>query len=583
MTATADILDDLPDRISVDCPFREKDKVAAVPGARWNTSLRRWSTPLSWAACLALREEFGADLTIGPELKTWAKEQASLKKSMSALRTAMSLDEVSPDARLTKDWLDGFGLFEYQKVDAIAMATAKSYLLMNETGVGKTRSALAALAITNEIGENPFPALIVAPKSMLRVWRDEIPRFFPEATISVVEGTPTKAAKALTPGSDIYIIGWGSLRKYSRLARYGSEKTDPKDAVDKELQALELQSVIYDECHRAKSPKALCTRAAWAVAANCEYRYGLTGSPIQDTVEDLYGVLHLLFPDDYPTKSAYERYVETEWNMWGGRDVKGIYPHRRKEFYANFDTIARRVTKDMALPFLPPRVYEVRWVTLPPKLRKAYESMKETYIAELSDGGVMTAANQLVRAGMLTRLANAELKFDEEDPEKYEYVSSPKVDQFVDDLLEGDFAGEQIVVFADSIGMLDLLQVKLDAKGFSWVRIDGSVTGVDREEAIKTFQNGDAMICMLTRAGGEGITLTAASTMVRLLRSWSYTVHTQVEARIHRIGSERHASVLYVDYITEDTIEEAMMVRLNAKDGRAKEILRTDEFLAMLK
>ena len=108
-------------------------------------------------------------------------------------------------------------------------------------------------------------------------------------------------------------------------------------------------------------------------------------------------------------------------------------------------------------------------------------------------------------------------------------------------------------------------------------------TGEDRKTAVDTFQDGKVRICLLSRAGGEGITLTAANTMVRLLRSWSYTVHTQVEDRINRIGAEVHESTRYVDYVTMDTIEEAMLIRLNGKASRAREVLRDDELLAMIK
>ena len=88
---------------------------------------------------------------------------------------------------------------------------------------------------------------------------------------------------------------------------------------------------------------------------------------------------------------------------------------------------------------------------------------------------------------------------------------------------------------------------------------------------------------MFTRAGGEGITLTAAGTLVRLYRSWSYTVHQQVEDRVHRIGSERHSSVTIIDYLTENTVEEQQITRLMAKEARAQEVLRDADLLKMLK
>lgn len=572
LPALADISEDGL-RITVECDYRCKDQIKAVPGARWDTTLRQWTVPLSWTACLALRAEFGDGLTIGEELREWAAEQKALKAMLADMHSRLT----SSASVLSSGDFDR--LYEHQKVDALAISAAERYLLLNGTGTGKTWSALAGLRL---IGSSVFPVLIVAPKSMLRTWEREIGGFFPGRSVSVIAGTAAACRKALEPGSDFYVVAWDSLRKYSRLKGYGSISLSADEKTDKELQALGLQAIVLDECHRAKNPTSKRTRAAWAVAHGCSIRLGMTGSPIQDTVEDLFGLLHLLRPDEYPSKTSYlDRYCETDWNLWGGRDVTGIREDRAAEFYANFRAISRQITKEMGLPDLPPKLEEIRWVQMTPTMKKAYNSMRNNYIAELSDGSVLVSENQLVRAGRLMQLANAEMHEDE-DGVFHMTDKCPKVDQFMEDLIEGDYGEEQIVVFSDSIDILDACEKKLVAAGITFVRIDGSVTGDMRQAAMDVFQAGEARICLLTRAGGEGITLTAASVMVRLFRSWSYIVHQQVEDRVHRIGSERHESVLYVDYIMEGTIEEAQMIRLNAKDARAKEALQPSELLTML-
>lgn len=581
LIATADILDEAPDRITILCDYRLKDQVKAVPGARWNTVTRHWTVPLSWTACLAMRAEFGKGLVIGETLRAWAKAVGVTKGELNAMRPSMG------------PALDGEGivpgwdaLYDYQQVDAVAIYTAEKYLLLNEVGTGKSRSALAGLSLIQHHNGDAFPVLIAAPKSMLRTWEREIMPFFPAASVSIIDGTPTKVHKALEPGFDFYIIAWDSLRKYSRLAGYGSTSLTAEEKMPKELNALGFNTVILDECHRSKNPTAKRTRAAWFLAHECNYRIGLTGSSIQDTVEDLYGLLHGLFPDEYPTKSSYvERWCLQEWNTWGGRDIVGIRPDRADEFYTNFNACTRRITKEVALPFLPPCVEEIRWVTLAPKARKAYNAMRDTFMAELTDGSIVASENQLVRAGRLIQMANAELSAIPDEDGSFEIPAdahSDKVDQFITDLTEGDFGEAAIVVFSDLLGVLDIVQERLLKAKIEFVRIDGSVTGIDRQAAMDTFQDGKAKICLLTRAGGEGITLTAASVMVRLVRSWSYTVHQQVAARVHRIGSEVHESILYVDYITEDTLEEGVVVRLNAKEARATEALTAGELRSLL-
>jgi SNF2 family DNA or RNA helicase len=581
LTAQANIDPARPDRITVISDFRCKDAIKACPGARWDTTTRLWTLPLTWPSCLALRAEFGKGLAIGPELRAWATHKAETKAFLAKLHPVLEpAGIVSPNP--AEGSLPGFvDLYPFQRVDAEAIAWAHSYLLMNETGSGKSRSSLAGLSLIDASLGGVFPLAIVAPKSMLITWKREIEGFFPDKDVRIAAGTPTKVKAALEPGADVYIVGWDTIRKYSRLASYGSIALSAEEKRSKEMQELGLKSVIFDECHRASNPKSQRTRAAWAVAEGADHRIGLTGTPIQDTPEDLYGVLHLLFPDEYPTKTAYvDRYLQIDWNEWGGREVKGLHPVRAPEFLTNLDTISRRLTKAMVMPFLPEKIYEMRWVTLPPKLRKAYNEMKDTLIAELETGTVV-AGSTLERAGRLIQLANAPGYM--EDTRFIMEAPSPKVDAFMDDVLSGDFDGQQVVVFSDSRELIKVLSEEMTKKKIEYVMITGDVTGEDRQVAMDTFQEGKVDFCLLTRAGGEGITLTAASTMVRLMRPWSFTVHKQVEDRVHRIGSERHDHITYIDYVTEDTVEMGQIVRLNAKEGRAQEVLRDAELLAMLK
>jgi SNF2 family DNA or RNA helicase len=292
--------------------------------------------------------------------------------------------------------------------------------------------------------------------------------------------------------------------------------------------------------------------------------------------------MRFIAPLEYGWKTAYvDRYLEVDWNRWGGREIIGVHPLRAKEFFGNLDARTRRVTKKAALPWLPEKIFETRWVELPPKLRKAYDSMASVLIAELEES-TLTAKSVLEKAGRLTQLANASGEVDEDG--KYTMMApSPKIDAFMDDIREGDFDGQQVVVFSDSRQLIELLADTMRAKKLTFTMITGDVEGLDRQDAIDEFQAGGCQFMLITRAGGEGVTLTAASTMVRLFRSWSSVVHQQAEDRVHRIGSEVHSSIKIIDYISLDTVEEGQIVRLSAKADRAEEVLRDKELLDMLK
>lgn len=594
---TADILPEvIPGRITVITDYRLKESVKRVPGARWDVDARVWSVPLSWTACLALRAEFGSDLAIGPALREWAKLTAAEKKLLRELRDHLALPEGWE--RVVDPSLPGFdALFSYQGVGAALIKESRGFLVLDATGTGKTRTALAGVRLVAEDAVvSPFPCLVVAPKSMLQTWGREILGFFPDADVRVVEGTPTKQRKALEPGGDFYVINYEGLRKYSRVAPYGSIALKDGENEDKELQAIGVRSFIADEAHRVKSPKASQTRALWCATADAVLRIGMTGTPIQDTPEDLWPLLRLIAPEEYPTKSGYmDRYCLVEANYWGGIDVAGLNPLTRDEFFTNFDARSRRVTKEVALPFLPPKLYETRWVTLPPKLRKPYNEMVDVLEAELLSGETLTAKSVLERANRLLQMANASGTPEETEKVNAEgetymatkYVMempSPKIEAFMEDVKAGDYDGQQVVVFSDSRQLIDLLDNELQKAKIAFGRITGGEDADQRQAHMDSFQKGELPFILLTRAGGEGITLTAASVMVRLIRPWSLTVHRQVEDRVHRIGSERHESVLYVDYIVEGTVEEHQIVALNAKEERAQEILRdSDALLRMIR
>jgi len=191
-------------RINVTLDYRLRESIKRVPGARWSVEERVWSVPLSWPACLALRAEFGTELQIGEGLKAWAKGVGAEKKQLRELRNLLELPEHLQWATdtLTADAPGFADLYPYQKVGATLIAEAGGYMLLDEPGVGKTRSALAGLALSTD----PLPCLIIAPKSMLQTWGREILGFFPEADVRLIEGTPTKQRAAVAPGGDFYII-----------------------------------------------------------------------------------------------------------------------------------------------------------------------------------------------------------------------------------------------------------------------------------------------------------------------------------------------------------------------------------------
>ena len=589
LTARADTAPTHPGRIVVEADFRAKDLIKAVPGARWDTEHRVWTLPLSWPSCLALRAELGASLTIGRDLMEWATTERGTKDLLRTLRLSTHLpDDLPADLALelrAATTAPGMSdLYPYQWVGALAIRIAHDYLVLDQQGTGKTRTALAGLRLAWAADPSiAGPTLIVCPKSMIGTWKTEILGFFPKAIVAKVTGTPTQVKTALEPGADFYVVNYEALRRYSRLAPFPTVTLTDTEAKNGLIQRLDLRAVIADEVHRAANPAAKQTRAVWQAmwGPKVAIRIGLTGTPIQDSPEQLWSPLHAITPYEVGAKTTWlNRFCMLHWNHWGGREVTGLDPFKQPEFEGNFWSRSRRITKDIALPFLPEKVFETRWVTLPTKHRKAYDSMQRELIAELEKGTV-TASGVLDRAIRLVQLANASGEMTPDG--KYRMaLPSPKIDAFLEDYLNGDFP-DSLAVFTDSRQLAELLLSELVRRDIKAVAITGAVTGADRDAAIEAFQSGEAKVIVFTRAGGEGVTLTAADTLVRLVRSWSYTVHSQVEDRVHRIGSEVHDSITIIDYLTERTVEEKQITRLMGKEATAQEVLRDADLLDMLK
>lgn len=588
ITARCDIE---PGWIHIDAPFVMKPQMDTLR-AKWDVPTRMFKVPLTWANCLAMRTELGADLTLDPSVAQWGREYRATAETLINLREQHDRRTVSPNLpgfdTMYAHQRSGVDLVMHSRTlhESLGDGMGARYLVLDQTGTGKTRVALGAIS---QLGVDC--SIILCPKSVIRAWHNEAKVFFPGADIREVHGSITQRRKMLAPGGFLYIMSYESLRSHSRILGYPSAPAlTEEQRQPKEIQALGAQMLVVDEVHRCASPRTQQTRAAWAVADDVKHVIAMTGTPIQESPEDLWAVLRLLDRKTFPGMTKFrERYLDMVINPYGGWDVRGIRPETRHEFFDLFHTMSRRATKAEVLPFLPPKVYEMRWVEMPPANRKAYRQMEQQYLLEVASGEVTAASNPMVAAGRLIQLANATIDvLPSPNPDSPEVVRmimpSPKVKAFLEDIDAGDFDDTSVVVFSDSRQLLDLCAEAFDdhKPPIPYVSITGDTPAEERNRAIERFQAGEVRYILISRAGDTGITLTKGSVMVRLTRSWSYVTHVQAEDRVHRIGSEQHDSVLYVDYVTEDSVEEGQITRLNSKKEKATAVLSPDEFKDLL-
>jgi len=588
-------LDQDGERIVISADWRFKELCKSLPGSSYDGTTQSWSVPASWSSCLALRSTFKSDLELGEVLKQWA---GALKTEFVEPAMALRNVEHLPDGEGDAD------LFPHQRAGVKFLATAKRALLADEPGLGKTAQAIRGIKAIKDAGEDVFPVLIVCPNTLKKNWQREFNKWWPEVNVKVIKGTPIQRRKQFEEeGVDVYVINWESLRTHSRLAPYGSialarcpecKGHDERVTINKcevherELNKIPFKAVVADEMHRSKDPKSKQTRALWAASGDAEIRFALTGTPIANNVLDLWAILHWISPKNWPSKTKWiDRMVSTMLNAFGGMMVLGLKPEMEAEFHATVDPHMRRMLKANVLPWLPPVVNERRDVEMSTKQKKAYEQMRDHMIAELEGSGPVVAPSVLTQTTRLHQFASsyAEMVIDELTGDQKAILSDPscKIDALMDDIDNGDFGDDSVAVCAVSRQLLELLSARLEKAKIPHGMITGAQNEDERQKAIDDFQSGRIKWILFTdKAGGVGVTLTAARQLVMLQRPWSLVDHKQALDRVHRIGSEIHDSILIIDYVTEGTIEERVIQVLETKAENFEQIVNDKSRLLQL-
>lgn len=575
-------------RIEVTTAWSDKELIKSVPGARWAPQDHVWWFPLSWSVCVQLRGTFRHELKVGPALQAWAKDERFCR-----VNRALELRLLTAPADPT---IDTKPLYDFQWVGTEFMDVAGSGLLGDEMGTGKTIQLLSLMA--NLGPAESLPAVVICPNGVKVNWAREAAVWFPEATPYVVAGTPklkkqlfVDAAKDPTA---LVIINYESVRLWSRLSGYGSIKLnkcrecdknygDPRltaarcEVHPKELQRIPFKFIVIDEAHRIKDPHSKQTRAVWAVGHQLTIRRGwlATGTPIANAPDDLWAPLHAILPQEYPSRTRFiDRYCLQGWDAHGGLTTVGLRPDTREEFDLLFDPRFRRMPKALVLDQLPPKVYETRYVEMSPKQAKAYADVDKQYVTKLEDGTILAAPNDLIAQVRLTQFASSYVEMVDEHQARL-IEPCPKLDELML-ILDELGTSHQVAVSSESRQLIELAEARFIKAKISYSKIVGGMNVHDRDWNLQRFQEGRHRVMLFTlKAGGTGLTMTAADVLVRIQRSWSMIDNKQGEDRVHRIGSEKHESVTIIDIVTQNTVEDQVQLpRLLEKTRRLEQITR---------
>lgn len=434
-------------------------------------------------------------------------------------------------------------LYPYQKEAVETMKGKPSYLESDDMGLGKTVITLAEMSETLG-GFEGRRVLIVCPNSVKGVWSSHVAQMIPEARVHVIGNTNhrTDAAKFHDdPDANVLIVHWDALRILSRLPQ---EKWD---------------AIIADEAAALKNRKTLRTKALKKLRAT--YKRALTGTPMINRPDDLWSILHWLWPRDFGSywKFFHEFSDAVKHPQYGFWMFKG--PKNEPALHALLTPRMVRRKKSEVLKDLPEKYVTTLEVDLDPKQRRAYDEMKRRSLAVVEPGTPVAAP---VALAQLTRLRQFADSYIEVSPEGAIHMAepSPKLDALME--LVESMNGRPVVVFSMFRQMIDLASARLKAADVDHRVMIGDTPSETRTEMIADFQAGKFQALLATiQTGGVGITLTAADTAIFLDESWSPADNAQAQDRLHRIGQRNAVQIIKIQ--SKNTVDQVVVEKLRRK------------------
>jgi SNF2 family DNA or RNA helicase len=534
--------------------------------------------PASWSAAIQLSSTFGPAWVAGPNLRLWLAEQVMA-------RTA-------PPTELAVTPPPGLVPRSYQVAGAAMIGAVGSALLFDDPGTGKTPTTILGLVERAAAGHPVLPIVVVAPSAVVDSWVDHFQRWAPRWRVVAWRGSPARRRK-LIGLADIYVASYGTAAR--------DAKTIDMREVHKgnaPLMALGARTIVADEVHRTKASGSTYSVAVRNLATRSINFVGLSGTPITHSPKDLWPALYSMAPTAYPSSERWAlRYCLTAPGEYAVT-VLGLNPMAEPEFRQTLLGQHRRVSKADVLTELPPKVYSVRQVEMPKQYREAYDAVEQEMLADLpDDGGELSPMTVLSQMTSLSALASAAADVETtwetvEDPatglpmeKRHQHITlklpSWKVDELLDILDERPNA--KVVSFAPSAQLMRLAGQKATDAGYRVGYVIGGQTAKERTANVDAFQRGELdLMCATTGAGGVGLTLTAASTVVFLQRPWSLVEALQSEDRCHRIGSEIHDSIEIVDIVAAHTIESRVRQVLVERAGQLSNLVQDPRIVAEL-
>lgn len=456
------------------------------------------------------------------------------------------VDGVGPDDATIPEGFRG-ELRDYQRVGLawiqLLRRTHCGGVLADDMGLGKTVQVLAHLLAEREAGRLDRPCLVVAPVSVLGTWAQQSNLFTPSLRIGMAHGPDRADTVERINEFDIVLTSYATLLR------------------DDTLRETQYHVVALDEAQAIKNPRAKIAGATRAIRTR--QRLALTGTPIENSLLELWSIFRFVAPGLLGSQAQFSRAYARPAER-GAADAVGGLRRRVAPF------LLRR-TKDAVLEELPPKTEVVRSVILSAREREIYESVRRVVSDEVRQAlrAKGLGLSRIVVLEALLRLrqicCDARLAPRIDDPPE----QGSKIQELMS-LLEPLLAsGHRVLVFSQFTKMLDLIAGRLDAKSQPYLMLTGRTR--KRQPLVDRFQAKEVPLMLVSlKAGGTGLNLTAADTVILYDPWWNPAVEQQAIDRTHRIGQERPVTVYRL--VCEGSVEERILSLQDHKRALAQAV-----------
>lgn len=420
-------------------------------------------------------------------------------------------------------------------------------VLADDMGLGKTLQTIAHLLTEKTEGRLARPALVVAPTSLVFNWEREIRKFAPELRVVVLQGPARHGRFPLVPHADVVLTSYPLLvRDEERFA------------------GQSFHMLVLDEAHNVKNVRSQAHRAVRSIDA--EHRLCLTGTPLENHLGELWALFDFLNPGLLGD--------ERRFRAWYRHPIERLGDEERlaalQQLVAPY--ILRRVKRDVARD-LPPKTELMRPVELTGKQRELYESIRVAAHAQVRSAirkkGFVASTVSILDALMKLRQVCCDPRLVRMDAARVVRESAKY--RFLFDLLQEQLPqGHRVLVFSQFTSMLALIARGLEERRVPYLALTGSTR--NRHRVVDAFESGEADVFLISlKAGGTGLTLTGADTVVHYDPWWNPAAQAQATDRAYRLGQTK--PVFVHNLFVAGSVEERMLQLQHRKQKLAGAIV----------